>query len=69
MPVVPRCPACSRPVAVDGDGRPPTFPFCSPRCRDRDLGAWLNGAYAVAGEELAGGDGHSSERMSDRDRP
>jgi uncharacterized protein len=69
MPAAPRCPACSRLVAEGPDVRPPTFPFCSPRCRDRDLGAWLNGAYAVAGEELIGDDGSPAGRMGDRDRP
>jgi hypothetical protein len=69
MPADPRCPTCSRPVAAGGAERPPTFPFCSTRCRDRDLGAWMNGSYAVAGEELTGDDGYPDERMSDRDRP
>jgi endogenous inhibitor of DNA gyrase (YacG/DUF329 family) len=69
MPADPRCPVCSRPVAAGPDARPATFPFCSPRCRDRDLGAWLNGAYAVAGEEPTGDGGYPGERMSDRDRP
>ena len=36
-----RCPACGKP-------RDPRFrPFCSARCRDRDLLQWLNGAYAI----------------------
>lgn len=26
-------------------------PFCSPRCKDVDLGRWFKGAYAVATEE------------------
>jgi endogenous inhibitor of DNA gyrase (YacG/DUF329 family) len=69
MPADPRCPVCSRPMAAGPDGRPATFPFCSTRCRDRDLGAWMNGSYAVAGEELTGDDGNLSGRMGDRDRP
>jgi endogenous inhibitor of DNA gyrase (YacG/DUF329 family) len=24
-------------------------PFCSPRCRDRDLVQWLDGGYAIPG--------------------
>jgi uncharacterized protein len=40
-------------VPVTADHRPPTFPFCSPRCRVRDLGAWSDGAYAIAGRDLA----------------
>lgn len=37
----PKCPACGQP-------RIDKFrPFCSSRCRDRDLARWLTGAYAV----------------------
>lgn len=35
------CPICNRP------SRPEDRPFCSPRCRDVDLGRWFSGAYAV----------------------
>lgn len=27
-------------------------PFCSARCRDLDLGRWLDGAYAVPAVEV-----------------
>lgn len=27
-------------------------PFCSARCRDIDLGRWLDGAYAVPAVEI-----------------
>ena len=37
------CPVCGRPA------RPETRPFCSPRCRNVDLGRWLGEAYAVPG--------------------
>lgn len=36
-----RCPICGAPAA------PATRPFCSARCRDRDLLNWLGEAYAV----------------------
>jgi hypothetical protein len=36
-----RCPICRHPSAVAH------APFCSPRCRDRDLLNWLGEAYAV----------------------
>ena len=41
-----RCPICKTPVRA---GRPqnPSAPFCSARCRDVDLGKWLDGAYAI----------------------
>ncbi|MGI9436153.1 MAG: DNA gyrase inhibitor YacG [Geminicoccaceae bacterium] len=38
---VPSCPQCGRP-------REKAFrPFCSGRCRDLDLGKWLDGSYAI----------------------
>lgn len=41
----PRCPQCGKP-------REQEFrPFCSRRCRDLDLGKWLNGAYAIPAVE------------------
>jgi endogenous inhibitor of DNA gyrase (YacG/DUF329 family) len=39
------CPICQKPV--DGDNRPRSFPFCSPRCQTIDLGNWLGERYAV----------------------
>jgi endogenous inhibitor of DNA gyrase (YacG/DUF329 family) len=29
------------------------FPFCSPRCRDVDLGRWLDGKYQIPVDEDA----------------
>lgn len=40
-----RCPACGRP-AVER-----FRPFCSARCRDRDLLNWLDGRYAIPVQE------------------
>ena len=38
-----RCPICKKP-------RSQAFaPFCSARCRDRDLANWLGDGYAVPG--------------------
>ncbi|MEE9313108.1 MAG: DNA gyrase inhibitor YacG [Rhizobiaceae bacterium] len=39
------CPKCEKPSARAA------YPFCSKRCADLDLGAWLNGSYAIAVEE------------------
>jgi len=41
------CPICKRQVSAS-EGRPPFGPFCSARCRSIDLGAWLDGHYAIA---------------------
>ncbi|MDE1466249.1 DNA gyrase inhibitor YacG [Aurantiacibacter sp. D1-12] len=49
------CPICKKPRNEDFS------PFCSSRCRDKDLSAWFNDGYAVAGdpaspEDIAKGD-------------
>lgn len=41
------CPTCKKQISTDN----PDFPFCSERCRLIDLGKWLEGEYAVPGEE------------------
>lgn len=38
-----RCPICKKPRV------PEHAPFCSPRCRDRDLVQWLDDGYALPG--------------------
>ncbi len=47
------CPICKRPRSAE------FAPFCSGRCRDRDLAQWFGDGYAVPGrpalpEEIAG---------------
>lgn len=37
------CPQCKKP------NKRAHYPFCSKRCADLDLGAWLNGKYRLAG--------------------
>ncbi len=39
-----KCPNCGAPRATE------FRPFCSKRCADLDLGNWLDGKYAIAGE-------------------
>lgn len=52
------CPACGKP-AVFAESNP-SRPFCSPRCRLTDLGAWASEAYRIparpAEEEGTGSD-------------
>ena len=53
MPIDLRCPICGTPVAAPAEGPlPAAFPFCSSRCRTRDLAAWAEGRYTVAGKDL-----------------
>lgn len=47
------CPTCRRPVAVDKEERPKSFPFCCDRCRLVDFGAWARGDYVVAGRDVS----------------
>jgi len=42
-PVTRKCPICGKPR------REENTPFCSTRCRDRDLVQWLEDGYALPG--------------------
>lgn len=39
------CPICKKPTDSVADAE---FPFCSERCRDRDLGNWASEKYVVS---------------------
>jgi endogenous inhibitor of DNA gyrase (YacG/DUF329 family) len=41
---MPRCPVCGELVTLE---ETPTRPFCSPRCRQVDLGRWLDERYSL----------------------
>lgn len=43
--LVVKCPTCGRYVPFDA--RSPFRPFCSERCRTRDLGAWASESYRI----------------------
>ena len=49
-----RCPACGKQALYAPEN--PARPFCSPRCRSVDLGAWATESYRVAGETPPDGD-------------
>ena len=38
-----KCPICGKPRSAEHD------PFCSTRCKDRDLVRWLDDGYAAPG--------------------
>ncbi len=46
-----RCPVCKAPVIYEGN---PWRPFCSERCKLRDLGAWAEEEYRIPGGPVAG---------------
>ncbi len=52
---LPPCPICGKPVAPRPENR--SAPFCSDRCRLRDLSKWLGGEYRIPGPRLGDGDG------------
>ena len=52
-----RCPTCGRPA--EGRERNKVFPFCSPRCKQVDLGKWLNEEYRVPATDASDEDGES----------
>jgi endogenous inhibitor of DNA gyrase (YacG/DUF329 family) len=43
------CPVCKKAVAPRAENR--AFPFCSARCKQVELGKWLNEEYRVPVEE------------------
>ena len=56
------CAICGKPVVEAYK------PFCSKRCANIDLGRWLKGSYAIAGEpvdEAEQGDGSRPRDESD----
>jgi endogenous inhibitor of DNA gyrase (YacG/DUF329 family) len=44
-----RCPICGKDVRPRSENK--AFPFCSPRCKQVDLGKWLNEEYRVPAED------------------
>ncbi len=49
------CRICGKTVvADDAEPLPAAFPFCSPRCRTIDLGAWATDSYRIAGKPVQG---------------
>jgi uncharacterized protein len=42
---MPICPICTRPVGTRAQNK--AFPFCSARCRQVDLGCWLDEKYRI----------------------
>jgi len=41
-----KCPICGKPRSAEHS------PFCSTRCRDRDLVKWLDDGYALPGPKV-----------------
>jgi endogenous inhibitor of DNA gyrase (YacG/DUF329 family) len=53
-PAGPICPICKKPVKPRAENA--AFPFCSPRCKQIDLGRWLDESYRLPAEEPGSSD-------------
>ncbi|MGH7295239.1 MAG: DNA gyrase inhibitor YacG [Polyangiaceae bacterium] len=57
------CPICDRPAPARTQNA--AFPFCSPRCKQVELGKWLNEEYRVPlADSSDDEDGHSPQENS-----
>jgi endogenous inhibitor of DNA gyrase (YacG/DUF329 family) len=61
-----RCPICKTPTdsVVNAD-----FPFCSERCRDKDLGNWATEKYVVSEPVFDEDDDELREALSEPPNP
>jgi endogenous inhibitor of DNA gyrase (YacG/DUF329 family) len=60
------CPTCKKPVPPRAKN--PSAPFCSARCRQVDLGKWLNEEHRVPGEPVTQDDEAASGEAVDARR-
>jgi endogenous inhibitor of DNA gyrase (YacG/DUF329 family) len=44
-----KCPVCKKEAEWQGN---PLRPFCSERCKIKDLGGWASGEYSIKGEKV-----------------
>lgn len=58
-----RCPICDKRMSGQASDWP-DYPFCSPRCRQIDLGRWLGEAYRIPSVEQAVDDEDESKSSS-----
>jgi uncharacterized protein len=64
-----KCPICK--TETDSTVQP-DFPFCSERCRERDLGNWASEKYVVSEpifDEEEGVEGEGKTMLLDGDKP
>lgn len=61
-----RCPICDKDAAPRAANT--AFPFCSPRCKQIDLGRWLNEEYRIPVEAPAEDDGSGPARATAEER-
>ncbi len=56
------CPICKRPAAARAQNS--AFPFCTPRCKQIDLGGWFDESYRVPLTDTESSDEAISEEGS-----
>lgn len=61
MTIPRKCPVCGKPRAQAHS------PFCSTRCRDRDLMQWLSDGYALPGAPADEGDEQERPHFKEND--
>ena len=61
MPEFVRCPTCGKEARWTGNA---VRPFCSERCKIRDLGNWASERYRVPGDKVKDGDADESDEDS-----
>lgn len=64
MPIQAKCPIC-RKLATHGET---SFPFCSTRCQEIDLGKWAEEEYRIPGPTLEDFPGRVEEDPDDEAR-
>jgi endogenous inhibitor of DNA gyrase (YacG/DUF329 family) len=62
---MPACPICKRPALPRA--RNEAFPFCGVRCKQVDLGNWLDEKYAIATSDAEGPGGSADGPKSDEE--
>ena len=50
----PRCPTCKNLLSEIDPHVNRSFPFCDVRCKQIDLGRWLDGSFVVPGRTIFG---------------
>ena len=59
------CPICGRPSRPRAENA--AFPFCTPRCRQVDLGMWLDEKYRVAVTDVSDGEADDAAQPGQED--
>jgi endogenous inhibitor of DNA gyrase (YacG/DUF329 family) len=60
------CPRCGVGFTYASLDEHTPFPFCSPRCREIDLGKWLTGQYVITGREAEETDSEAPASPQDK---